>query len=147
MEYPSQLKSTIKKCYITKKKKHTFNSSSEEIKILELLKQKFPDVLYQYRCEKYPFVCDFYIPSIDLFIEYQGTWTHGNFPFDEKDERCITELNFMKEKAQTSDFYYNAIETWTIRDVKKRNFAKEHNLNWVEFFNFKEFEVWYETIK
>ena len=43
----------------------------------------------------------------------------------------------MKEKAQTSDFYHNAIETWTIRDVKKRNFAKEHNLNWVEFFNLK----------
>ena len=32
-------------------------------------------------------------------------------------------------------FYNNAITTWTIRDVNKRETAKKNNLNWIEFFD------------
>ena len=31
---------------------------------------------------------------------------------------------------------------WTIRDVKKRNIAKENNLNYIEFFTILELETW-----
>jgi len=37
----------------------------------ELLVDKFgySEVIRQYRSEKYPFFCDFYIPCLDLYIE------------------------------------------------------------------------------
>ena len=34
-----------------------------------------------------------------------------------------------QEKAKTSQFYANAIKTWTERDVEKQRVAKENNLN------------------
>ena len=34
--------------------------------------------------------------------------------------------------------HFGAIETWTIKDVEKRNTAKKNNLNYVEFFTLKE---------
>ena len=38
------------------------------------------------------------------------------------------------------------INTWTILDVKKRNIAKENNLNFLEFYTLDEFYIWYEKI-
>ena len=43
--------------------------------------------------------------------------------------------------------YVNAIKIWTELDVKKRNWAKENNLNWIEFFTFEEVKVWLENNK
>ena len=37
------------------------------------------------------------------------------------------------------------IYTWTDLDVRKRNIAKENNLNYIEFWNIKEVETWLET--
>ena len=43
----------------------------------------------------------------------------------------IYNVNFdWQEKAKTSQFYQNAINTWTIRDVKKQEYAKKYNLNY-----------------
>lgn len=39
-------------------------------------------------------------------------------------------------------YYNNAITTWTIRDVNKRNIAKNNNLNWIEFWNIDELKKW-----
>lgn len=52
----------------------------------------------------------------------------------------------LKEKAKKSKFYENAINVWTQRDVRKRNVAKENNLNWLEFFSLKEFNNWYNNL-
>ena len=30
--------------------------------------------------DRYPFACDFYISSLDLFIECNYHWTHGGKP-------------------------------------------------------------------
>ena len=47
------------------------------------------DIIRQYiDLQKYPFNCDFYIKSKDLFIEYQGHQTHGTKPYDELDPDC-----------------------------------------------------------
>ena len=35
-----------------------------------------------------------------------------------------------QEKAKQSQFYENAIKTWTERDVEKQRVAKENNLNY-----------------
>lgn len=145
VESPSQSPEIREKANQTKKERGTFNTSKPEEDIKELLLEKFPDTKYQYHSERYPWDCDFYIPELDLFIEYQGTWTHGFRPFNESTEN-LEVLDIWKEKSKTSNFYKTAIDVWTIRDVKKRNWAKEHNLNWIEFFNFDEFMSWYNTL-
>ena len=55
----------------TKKLNHSFNSSKIETIYKNKLIEKFgiEDVIYQYMDERYPFNCDFYIKSLDLFIE------------------------------------------------------------------------------
>ena len=123
------------KQYNTKKKNRSFNSSKKEKECFNLISKIYPDVITQYRSEKYPFNCDFYIPSIDTYIEYNGSWTHGGHPFNETDNNDINVLHLWTEKAKTSNFYKNAIHTWTIRDVNKRNCAKANNLNFYEFYN------------
>jgi hypothetical protein len=70
-----------------------------------------------------------------LYIEIQGTWTHGFHPFDENNKSDIDKLKLWKEKAITSNFYKGAIDVWTIRDVIKRETAKKNNLNYLEIFS------------
>lgn len=123
----------------TKRKNHTFNTSKLEEELYLYIKEKFPSVIRQYKDkERYPFCCDFYIPELDLFLELNGTWTHGKHPFNINSKEDISILNTWKEKSKEHPFYLSAIETWTIRDVKKRNKAKEENLNFHEFWNIEE---------
>ena len=49
-------------------------------------------------------------------------------------------LKEWKQKAETSKFYQNAIITWTISDIKKRNTAKENNLNYIELWDLNDVE-------
>ena len=80
--------------------------------------------------KRYPFQCDFYVKSQDMFIEVNGNWTHGDHPFDSNNEDDLKTLKEWEEKAKTSKYYQNAIYTWTDLDVRKQNFAKENNLNY-----------------
>ena len=122
------------KKYNTRKRNHTFNTSKIEQQFKEYLEQNFPnDFEYQYKSELYPFNCDFYIKSLDLYIEIQGSWTHGGHPFDENNQEDIDKLNLWKSK--NSKFYNNAIGVWTKRDINKRNIANENNLNYLEIFS------------
>ena len=88
----------------------------------------------QYYTEEYPFHCDFYLPNFDLYIEYNGAWTHGKHPFNKDNKDDIELLNNWKIKSETSKFYKSAIETWTIRDVNKRNLAYKNKLNFIEIW-------------
>ena len=129
-----------KKRYETKIKNKTINSSKIEEEIYKLLCEKYNDVKRQYTCEQYPYACDFYVPSKKLYIEYQGTWFHGNEPYIGTNEQNSV-LNLWKNK--NSPQYKRAIKTWSESDVLKRNTAKEHKLNWIEFFNMNEFLDWF----
>ena len=101
----------------------------------DLCKQYGEDnVIRQYRDERYPFVCDFYIPSEDLFIEYNGSWTHGEHPFDPMNLDDISTLEAWQEKVIDHPYYQNAIYTWTDLDVRKQRIAKENNLNYVVIY-------------
>ena len=123
-------------------KNKTFNTSKPEQQTYELLKTKFKEVKYQYRDkERYPFNCDFYIPSLDLFIECQYSWTHGSKPYNEIEDK--EKLELWKSKAKTSKYYQNAINTWTIRDVNKRKVANQNNLRLLEFFSYNDFLEWF----
>lgn len=136
--------------YQTKKQNNSFNRSNPEKRILQLLLEKFPDTISQYRSDVYPFNCDFYIPSKDLYIEYQGSWTHGGKPFDKNNPEDLKKLESWKEKSKEINFkgkpkhfYLVTIDVWTIKDPQKRKIAKENNLNYLEFFTEKEFLNWF----
>ena len=148
VEHPHQSNEIKNKVNETKRKNNTFNSSSNEEQIYNILLTKFnPDnIIKNYKSELYPFNCDFYIKSLNMYIEYQGLWTHGNIPFDKNNIECQNKLAIWTEKAKTSQYYKNAIYNWTIRDVNKRNYAKENNLNWHEFFNYNDFKKWFDTL-
>ena len=94
-------------------------------------------VLRNHKEERYPFYCDFYIKCEDLFIELNAHWTHGGQPYDPNDDFCKTQLAKWQEKAKTSQFFANAIDTWTVRDVRKANVAKENNLNYKVIYEIK----------
>ena len=46
-----------------------------------------------------------------------------------------------KRKHQLSKYYNNAYQTWVIRDVTKRNIAKQNKLNYHEIFSIKFAEI------
>ena len=138
------------KIYNTKLLNNSFNISYQEDVCFELLKYKYSDCIRQYKSELYPFNCDFYIPSLDLYIEYNGSHYHHYHPFDINDDNDLNELNRLKEKAENSNAhkngkksqYDNIIYTWTILDSKKRNIAQQNNLNYIEFWNINEVKEW-----
>lgn len=127
----------------TKKLHGTFNASKLEEDAYQLLMQKLGsnDIIRQYKTKEYPFCCDFYIKSIDTYIECNFHWTHGKHPFDPSRKEDIEVAALLKEKAETSKFYRNALNVWTKPDCKKRAIAKMNNLKFFEFFTFKEFKA------
>lgn len=134
----------------TKKKNNTYNSSKSEDEMYKLLVTKFDsnDVIRQYKSKEYPFNCDFYIKSLDLYIELNGLWTHQDHFFDENNMNDLNKLNSWKLKIKTNPMYASAIDTWTIRDVKKHNTAIKNNLNYLVFWNsdLSDFKEWFETV-
>ena len=139
VDHPSKCKEIINKKIETKRKNHTFNTSKTEAYSYNLIKEKYNDVICQYKSKKYPFCCDFYIPSLDLYIECNYHWTHGGHPYqnNEEDNKTIELWN-----SKNTKYYNNAINCWTIKDVNKRNTAKKNNLNYIEFWNLNELEKW-----
>lgn len=146
------------KSYMSRKLNHTFRSSKVETKLYNLLLQKFSKTLHPYRSDVYPFNCDFYIPELQLYIEYQGCWTHGPYnchePFDANNPKHLEVLNKLKLKSEEINcfgrkkkFFLSTINTWTVRDPLKRKTAKDNNLKWKEFFTEEEFMKWYNSLE
>ena len=119
----------------TKRKNKSFSTSSTEECIAQKLTDDGIKYIRQYRCERYPFHCDFYLVDYDLFIEIQAMWVHGKRPFNPNDPECLATLKEWQDKAKASQFYINAIEVWTDSDVKKREAAKASNINYLEIFS------------
>lgn len=149
-KFAAQTKAVQDKIYRTKKKNHTVNSSKSEVTMYYLLVHKFGEnnVVHQYKCDRYSFLCDFYVKSLDLFIELNAHWSHGMhwFGSDNNDENT---LSVWENKAKASHYYRAAIETWTIRDVKKRQMAIDNHLNYVVFWknDLSDFKEWLNADK
>lgn len=83
----------------------------------------------------------FILYPINTYIELQGFWSHGKHPFDSKNQNDIDLVNKWKQKINEGHYLYNAsLDTWTVRDILKRNKAKENNLNYIEIFNYKDID-------
>ena len=128
----SKQKEIQQKIYKTKKKNNSFNSSLIEKQFETYLKENNINYKSQYKSELYPFNCDFYFPDIDLYLEIQGSWVHGGRPFDSTNKDDLLLLEQWKKK--NTKFYDIAVNTWTVRDVLKRETAKKNNLNYFEVF-------------
>ena len=115
----------------TKHLNHTFSSSQIETEFASYLDSQNIEYKRQYRSKVYPFNCDFYLPKYDLYIEIQASWTHGGHPYNEESDKTILEA----WKSKNTDYYDNAIETWTKRDVRKREIARQNQLNYLEIFS------------
>ena len=142
----SKYLTSIRKYWDTKDSKSNIEKEIEQ----ELLK-KFnkEDIFYQYSDERYPYRCDFYIKSIDTFIEVNYWWHHGPHPFNEDNEEDIELLNTLKEeykKDNTKTQYLEAIRIWTEIDPLKINIAKQNNLNYIMLYPNERFDLYSQAI-
>lgn len=129
-------KESLEKIANTKRKNHSFTTSKPEENLYNEIKLIYPSVIRQYKEKRYPYNCDFYIPELDMFIELQGSWTHGKHPYDPNSTKDKSILEKWKLRLlDNHGFYLTAIKVWTISDPKKREIAKKNNLNYVELFN------------
>ena len=86
------------------------------------------DIERQYSDERYPFNCDFYIKSKDIFIEVNNHPSHGGHPFDndsEEDRRLLEQL-----EKKDDDWSHMIIDVWANRDVKKFQYAHKNKLDY-----------------
>lgn len=128
-----------KKGWRTKRVHGTFNTSHPEETLYLMLCDAFGSkfVKRQYGDFRYPFRCDFYVSSLDLFIELNATWTHGGHWYDENNPLDLMKLFEWQQKAvqKGSRYYKQAIHIWTERDLLKRSVAMSNHLNYVVFWD------------
>lgn len=150
---PTQLTKIADKAWATKKARGTTNTSKPEDNAYAMLRAKFPQTLRNHATSQYPFHCDFYIPELDLYIEYQGDPSHGKEPYDASNPKHQQILKTWQQKAQKIEEeagkqsrYSSFIDTWTRRDPLKRQTAAANHLNWLEFFTFGAFLDWFNAL-
>ena len=133
------------KMLASKDKNGTHNGSKSEDLVYEKLVSVFgeSDVLRQYHSDAYPYRCDFYIKSRDMYIECNGYFSHyhhwfGSYAFD-KDILA----NFREKLSPT--FYEKLLSVWCKSDLKKREVARDGNLNYVVFWgdNSEDADIWF----
>lgn len=132
-----QKQNMVAKQQETKRKNNTFHTSKVEDEYYLKLVAKYgvENIIRQYKDkERYPFCCDFYIKSEDLFIELNAHWTHGSKHYDPEDDFCKKQLQEWLSKSKTSKYYERAINTWTILDVNKYTIAKQNKLNYLVIY-------------
>jgi hypothetical protein len=81
--HTKETKENIKKVkleqYINGEIKYSsLRKSAPEFKIFDLLKDNFSDVIHQYNIKGFKYYYDFYIPSINSIIEFNGDYWHAN---------------------------------------------------------------------
>jgi len=116
------------------KNNNSYNTSKTEDRFYNKLCKIYgkENIVRNYKEERYPFLCDFYIKDFDFFIEYQEHWTHGDEPYDVNNISHL--IKKCRWKSKNSKYYNLAVDVWTKRDVQKRLIAKQHKLNYYEVF-------------
>ena len=137
---------SMHKQYVTKKRNNSFNKSKPEEDFFSYLLSKFScdDVYRQYKDSRYPFACDFYIKSKDLFIELNLHWSHGNHPFDQNNKEDVKLLECWKDKH--TKYYDNAVYVWSYLDLKKQMCARKNKLNYVSCYTLDDAISYINTI-
>ena len=114
-------RAAMEKGHQTKIYNDSYKKSKAEDEYGKTLEQVFgaEDVERQYyKDSRYPYFCDFYVKSKDLFIEYQGYITHCIEPYDELNPKHWDYIEFLDSTAKGSG-------TFTVSDPAKINRAKQ----------------------
>lgn len=113
----------IQKSKLTRFKNQTFTKSKAENNFYNKLKLFIneDDIIRGFIDNRYPFNCDFYIKSKDLFIEYQGHQTHGFEPYDPLNEKHLEYVRNLEAHKFDSTVFTN-------RDPNKLQIAKQNNI-------------------
>ena len=146
----SHTKQANRKRYITHKKNNSFTASQPEDDFYEFLLSLFDadDVFRHYADDpRYPFACDFYIKSLDLFIELNLYFTHGFHWFNKDNPDDLKKVEMWKERSKGKDLYSGAVYVWTESDPKKREAAVKNNLNYVVLWNLEDIERYKNELK
>lgn len=151
-----QINDFVNKVFETRKRNGTLGScrSKAEIRCYDKIKSKYQDTEHSYfKDSRYPFNCDIYIPSQDLFIECHFSQYHHYKPFD---KNCIGDLaelsrlnHIINSPYFTNDYkkeYIDIIKTWTITDPKKLKTFIDNKLNYKIFYTEKEFNKWFTNL-
>ena len=138
---PMQNPEIKQKTYEAIKKSMRFGTSNAEDNVYNWLIELGYNAERFVRSEKFPFNVDFYLKDYDLYIEYQGSQYHHGYSFlGTKDD--FIELENLKQKnkkailesGKAKSQYQSIIDTWSIYDVNKRNYAKNHNIKFLEIY-------------
>lgn len=128
-EYKQNVDDIQSRIIATKRQNGVLNTSAVEKHV-----KGFDDFESQYNKDaRYPYLCDFYDKDRDLFIEVNASWTHGYHWYDVEND--ANTLKKWKAKSKKSDYYANALEVFTKRDVEKRECARKNNLNYVTLWD------------
>ena len=84
--------------------------------------------------DRYPHMCDLYDPATDTFVEVNASWTHGRHWFGSSCADAGT-LSAWQDKASGSEYYGMAADTWSRRDVAKREHARAAGLSYVTLWD------------
>lgn len=136
VENPLKNKDIYNKHIQTMKQNNSFIKSKNEEELYQELCEEYgaENVIRQYRDEeRYPFDCDFYVKSKDLFIEVNIHPSHGTHPFNPENEDDIVLLE--KLKNENTEWSNMIIDVWSVRDYKKQQIAKENNLNYITIYS------------
>lgn len=94
-----------------------------EQKMYDKLITIYSDLQYDVLVDsRYPYFCDFYIPSIDLFIELQAHPSHGRLP-----------INYLSVD-EYSKYPHKWVDVFAKRDVDKYNTAVYNKLNFIRIY-------------
>lgn len=116
-----------------------FKQSPYELIVFYELIERFgkEDVWYQYGLHpydaRYPYSCDFYIKSLDLFIEINAHYSHGKHWYDAKDHQDVARRAHLS--ASTSRKSQKSLETWCKTDIEKREKAKTSGIRYLVFWD------------
>lgn len=100
-----------------------FCRTNAEQKMYDVLVVKYSDLQYDVKVdERYPFFCDFYIPSIDTFIELQAHPSHGRLPLE-----CLTADEYTAYPARFVDVFAR-------RDIEKRDCANRNQMHLIRIY-------------
>jgi len=145
MTNPGNCKSGRQKAAITMRGNDN-HSSWEDLLEQNLLNK---GIIYekQYSDKRYPFLCDFYLPDSDTFIEINGYWSHNNHFFDEhsKDDQD-TLLLWINKANKGHKQYKNAVYVWSVKDKQKHEAAIKHNLNYFVLWTYTDLLNYCESL-
>lgn len=109
------------------------------------------DVFCQYGLHpydaRYPYNCDFYVKSLDLFIELHFHYTHGGHWFDASNHSDSLRLQHLKESGSAKA--NNIVHIWSGVDCEKRKKAAESCIKYLVlwgrngYIEGSDFDIWY----